>query len=431
MYKIGVVGPGSSVDRMISMAEGFGEDMQFIPYPYVEFQETRQIVSQNDHQVNFWLFSGKLSYMIAKSALDSDEHLIYTQHTESSLYRCFLHKAFFQGTFVDDVSVDELTRNELDEALKQLDLTLGKVFVKTYDIDTKPNDLFNFHLDLWKKGQTNASITCFEGVYQRLKTAGVPVYWYTPSQLEIRQTLRVLAEKVRTFYFKDTQIGVKIIDIEHFDKIKQKARRPYDLQYLELELKKTLIGLCDSLEGSLLEKGNGRYVIFSTRGAIERGIRLLKKDVEQLALNSGTSVAVGIGFGETVFSAEVNGLRAIQQSKEKANSEIIIVQEDGTVIESAGKEDELVYSSLMNDEKILNSIKKANVSFKMYNKIVALVKTKGWDHFTTSDLATHLGLDERNARRIVSSLSDVRLLQYIGEKSLSTRGRPSKLYRLG
>jgi hypothetical protein len=430
MYKIGVVGPKTSVERMISMAEGFGEEVEFIPFPYAEFQETRQIVSQHDHEVNVWLFTGKLPYMIAKKVLDSDEHMIYTQHTEASLYKCFLNMAFSQGSFVDDVSIDELANNELNETMDQLDLQLGKLFVKTYDVDTNADDLFHFHLDLWKKGKTKGAITCFEGVYQKLKTAGVPVYWYTPSRLEIRQTLRVLEEKVRTFYFKDTQIGVTIIDIESFDKIKQKAKRPYDLQYLELDLKKTLIRLCDTLDGSLMEKGNGRYVIFSTRGAIERGIGLVKEAVEQIALHSETPVAAGIGYGETVFSAEVNALRAIQHAKEKTDRDIIIVQEDGTVVESAGNEEELVYSNLMNDEKVLNQLKKANVSFKAFNKIVALVKTRGWTSFTTGDLAAHLGLEERNTRRIVASLSDVGLLVYNGEKSLSTRGRPSKMYRL-
>ncbi|WP_408008109.1 hypothetical protein ACJROX_26035 [Pseudalkalibacillus sp. A8] len=430
MYRIGVVGPRTSVERMISMAEGFGEVVEFVPYPYAEFQETRQIVSKHNHEVNVWLFSGKLPYMIAKKVLDSDEHLIYTQHTEASLYKCFLNMAFYQGSIMDEVSIDELMDNELNETLEQLGLPLGKVYVKTYDVDTNADDLFHFHVDLWNKSKIKGAITCFEGVYQKLKTAGVPVYWYTPSRLEISQTLRVLAEKVKTFYFKDTQIGVKIFDIESFDKFKQQAKRPYDLQFLELELKKTLIRLCDQLDGSLMEKGNGRYVIFSTRGAIERGIGLVKEAVEQLALHSETLVAAGIGYGETVFSAEVNALRAIQQSKEKSSRDIIIVQEDGTVIESAGEEEELVYSNLMNDDKVLHRLKQANVSFKTYNKMVALIKTIGWTSFTTSDLAAHLGLEERNTRRIVASLSDVGLFEYIGEKSLSTRGRPSKMYRL-
>lgn len=51
--------------------------------------------------------------------------------------------------------------------------------------------------------------------------------------------------------------------------------------------------------------------------------------VDQLSLESESTIAVGIGFGETVFAAEVNALSAIQHSKERTDLGIVIVQEDG------------------------------------------------------------------------------------------------------
>jgi predicted transcriptional regulator len=50
--------------------------------------------------------------------------------------------------------------------------------------------------------------------------------------------------------------------------------------------------------------------------------------------------------------------------------------------------------------------------------------------FTIKDLTTHLYWDESNARRIVVSLCEVNLAEIIGEESYSSRGRPSKIYRL-
>ncbi|MCM2535808.1 hypothetical protein NDK43_30415 [Neobacillus pocheonensis] len=41
--------------------------------------------------------------------------------------------------------------------------------------------------------------------------------------------------------------------------------------------------------------------------------------VDQLSLESESTIAVGIGFGETVFAAEVNALSAIQHSKERTD----------------------------------------------------------------------------------------------------------------
>ncbi|RNB88893.1 hypothetical protein EDM59_07305 [Brevibacillus nitrificans] len=430
MYQIGVVGPNTSVDRILGLADEFGQVMRFIPLPYSEFQETRNIVKENDHQVDMWLFSGKLSYLIAKSVLESDENLVHIQHTESSLYRCFLLMAYHQGKFIERVSIDELADSQLEVALQQLDFPAKDLFVKTYDIETNPDDLLAFHLQLWREGKTEGAITCFEGVYLALKEAGVPAYWFTPSELEVHQALRILSERVRAFYFKDTQIAVEIIEIDDFDKIAENARNPYRLQYLELRLKEALIRLCETIDGSLMERGNGRYVIFSSRGAIERRIDMLRKTIEQLSLESESRVAVGIGFGETVFSAEVNALRAIQHSKEKTEPGIVIVQEDGKVIETAGKDQGLSYSYRMDDPQFLDQLKKANVGIRTYNKIAAFVRRMGWTNFTTKDLATQLHLDERNVRRIITSLSEVGLAAYVGEEATSLRGRPSKIYRL-
>lgn len=227
--------------------------------------------------------------------------------------------------------------SQLEVALQQLDFPARDLYVKTYDIDTNPDDLLAFHLQMWREGKTDGAITCFEGVYLELKAAGVPVYWFTPSELEIHQALRILVERVRAFSFKDTQIAVEIIEIDDFDKIAEKARYPYRLQYLELRLKEALIRLCETIE---------------------------RKTVEQLALESESTVAVGIGFGETVFSAEVNALRAIQHSKEKAEPGIVIVQEDGKVIESAGKDQELSYSYRMDDPVFLDQLKKRMWEFE-------------------------------------------------------------------
>jgi hypothetical protein len=430
MHRIGVVGPQPSVERIISLGREFKPDMQFLPYPYGMFQETREIVREHDHQVDVWLFSGKLAYLIATDELGSEENLVHVQHTEASLYKCLLMMAHEQGRLLERVSIDDLAGTQLDDALQQLGMDLQDVYVKYYDVKTNPEDLLTFHLQMWKEGKTDGAITCFEEVYQRLKEAGVPAYWFTPSRQEILQTFRIVAEKVRTFYFKDTQIGMEILEIEQFDRIAEKAKSPYHLQYLELRLKEVLLRLCEKLDGSLLEKGNGRYIIFSSRGAIVREIAMLRETVQQLSLEAETMVAVGVGFGETVFSAEVNARRAIQQSKEKPERGIVIVQEDGTVVESVGREAELAYSYRTQDKLILEKLKKGNVSVRTYNKIAALIRRMGWSSFTTKDLATHLHLDERNARRIVSFLCEVDLAECVGEESASTRGRPSKVYRL-
>ncbi|MCK1988141.1 hypothetical protein MPH48_08465 [Lysinibacillus fusiformis] len=430
MYTVGVIGPNSSVERIIKLGKEYEMTMNFIAFPYHDFHETVHIVKENHHAVDAWFFSGQISYMVAKNTLHSGENLVYIQHTESGIYKCLLHMGFYQGEFLNKVSIDEITTSHLEQAVKQLNFAPKEIYVKTFDVNTSTKELVDFHIDLWHREKTAGALTCFEAVYLELKEAGVPAYHISTTDMEILQALRILEEKRRTFYFKDTQIGVQIIEIEQFDKISEKAKSTYHLQYLELKLKETLLRFCEQLDGSLLEKGNGRYIIFSSRGAIERKIKDLQETIFQLSHESNTTVTAGIGYGVTVHSAEINAQLAIQLSKEKSEQPIVIVQENGTIIESVGEEDEVSFSYHSNDDNLLEKLKKAKISLKNYNKLCAIVKKMSWQEFTIKDLAAHLYWDESNARRILTSLSDVDLVEYTGKDAQISRGRPSKIYRL-
>lgn len=429
-YKVGVVGPLPSVERILGVAEEYRSEMKCLPYPYSQTEEVESIVREHQGEVDVWLFSGQIPYVIAKKTLGSDENLIHIPHTGSSLYKCLLHMMYYQKHLLERVSIDMVQTEDVEEALAELEIPTQEIYVKYYQDYVEQHELVQFHLELWKAGKTEAAFTCYQAAYQALQKEGVPVYWVSPTKMVIRQTLGLILEKVKASYFKDMQIGMEIIEIEHFDKVIEKAKNPYHLQYLELKTKHALLRLCESLDGSLLEKGNGRYMIFSSRGAIERELPTLRDTVDQISLEVGVPVAVGIGFGETVFAAEVNGRRAIQHAKEKKARGIVIVQEDGRIVEAAGGEEELTYAYRSDDKHLVERLKRANVSVKTYKKIDALVRRMGWSSFSSSDLSAHLAMTDRNARRIIANLSKWGLVECIGEEMHGTRGRPSKIYKL-
>ncbi|MFK2827052.1 hypothetical protein QYG89_15475 [Bacillus sp. B190/17] len=432
MYRIGVVGPSLSVKRILELANEIEQEMEFIPYSYTETKEVEKIVLEHDHQVDFWLFSGYIPYRVAKKTLSSDENLVYIYSTESSIYKGFMELVYSQGKLLDRISIDMFPPTNVaeGEGLQQLKKKVKDLHVKTFDVDIDPKEMFEFHFDLWKQKKIDGALTCYPTVNEALKKAGVPSYWMSPTRIEIFQTIRIFFEKIKTSYYKDTQIGVGMIEVKDFDSIKERMKQTYQIQYLELRMKETLIQLCEKLDGSLFEEGNGRYTVFSSRGAIEREIQTFKEKAQYLSLEADTAVAVGIGFGQTVFSAEVNAHRALRQSKEKAEPGIVIVQDDGMVIESAGQEEELTYSYRTDNKDFLEKLKKGNISVKTFKKIDALMQKMGWNDFTTKDLAAHLQMSERNAQRIVADLCNVDLAENIGEESHHTRGRPIKVYRL-
>ncbi|ODG92257.1 hypothetical protein BED47_20960 [Gottfriedia luciferensis] len=431
MYRIGLVGPEWSIERILSFSKEYEHEMKFFPFAYEEPVETKDILKKHDQDVDVWLFSGQLPYNIAKKILHSSEKLLYIPHTEATVYKSLLNIMYHTSKLIRQLSVDmPMYSNLLEDALEQLSNPFDQLYIKRFEgEEINLEEILQFHLELWEANETEGVLTNFPTIFQELKKREVPVEWISTSRVDIRQTLKLLTEKVKGLYFKDSQIGVELIEIENFEEIIKKAKSPYHLQHIELRIKNVLLTLCEQLNGSLIEKGYGKYLIYSSRGAIEREIKLLENTVEQLSLESDSKVSVGIGFGETVFSAEKHAIESIQQSKETNNRKIIIVQENGEIIESVGREEEFTYAYRTDDQELLQKLKLGNISVKTFHKIQNLVKRMGWSDFTTKNLAEQLNMTERNARRIVADLCEVELLECIGEESLSFRGRPSKIYR--
>lgn len=431
MYRVGIIGPEGSVKRITGLAKRFAQEIEFLSFIYEEPRETGKIIREHDREVDSWLCSGHIPYGFALAELGSAERIEYIWVTESSFYKSLLDLTYSQVRPVRRISID-MPENEglVDDALSQIEQGGLELHTRTYELDADTEDLLHFHLSLWQEGRTEGAVTCFPNVAAGLKARGVHALTVSPSSLEIIQSLRLFTEKVRTSYFKDTQIGVEIIELEDFDRIADKLNNSYQLQYLELKLKEELIQLCERLDGSFMEKGGGKYVIFSTRGAIERELKLLSDTVDYLAAKADTRVAVGIGYGKTVFSAETNAQRALIQSKLKADRQIVIIREDGVIVEAADQEDKLSYSIRNDDREISDRLQNSNLSVKTFNKVAALARRMEWESFTAKELADQLQMTERNARRIMTELSEAGLADSSGEEAQGARGRPTKRYRL-
>ncbi|OXM84050.1 hypothetical protein [Paenibacillus rigui] len=434
VYRFGLIGPEPSVQKMLSVAQEQFSDCQWLPFPYVHVQESKALIENHHQEVNGWLFSGPIPYHYAREFLGSDANIVYCKPTGASLYKALLQLAMERKELTTNISIDMIDSEDLDfkESFLEAGIPTEAMYMKMFNgpMYDNPDVLVQFHLDLWKQGKTNAALTCMNLVYSMLRDAGMPAYRIQMTKLDIRQALRVMREQAKSSYFKEMQIGVEIIEIDQFDQLAEKTLTRYHLQHLELKAKQQLLQLCEKIDGTLMDIGNGRYQIFSSRGAIEREIGALRDTVHAVSLEADVPVAVGIGFGSTAFSAENNARRALQHAKEKEERGIVIIQQDGVIIESVGEEDELAYAYRSHDKELLDKLNQGNVSIKTFKKITALVHRMGWEEFTTSDLSSQLSMTQRNAQRIMMSLCELGLAEVGGEELQAVRGRPRKLYRL-
>ena len=433
VHSIGIIGPTDSVQRILEVAQDFEAGIEFFPFPFEDESEIVPILQDNMGRVKGWLFSGPVTYVIAQEHMIMDDTMMFCEPVGAGFYNVCLRIAFEKQVTMRRMSVDMLAGvMDIEKALQETGLPWQDIYIRYYNNSSDFQQGIQFHLQLWQDGKIDGVITVFRNVYNALKKLGVPVYQLTLTKQEIYQSLKMLVEKVKSLYFKNTQVGSVIIEISQYDTIIEQAKSPYQLQEYEWKLKGIVLPLCQKLDGYLLEKGNGIYEFLSTRGVAEQEIVLLQDVLDQLAnaVNRDVPVSAGIGFGATVFAAEINAHRALRHARGKAEGAIVIVQDDGVIVEAAAQSQELRYDLYSSDPALLAKLHLAGVGVKTYKKIVTTVGRMGRDTFTVAQLAAQLSVSAQHIRRILTGLCTAGLAEHMGEESVLANGRPGKIYRL-
>jgi len=431
MQRIGVIGPEDSVTRILEVARTLDFDLELVPCIYRDYRETVDIIKQNQMRVGGWLFSGPTPYTLASEAFGVHENYDYCSFSDASLYKCLLQVAYHHGRVFQRVSMD-ISRYESSEgALEDLGFPKRDIYIQHYDIQSVPEQLAKTHIDLWSTGRIDAAITGLGAVYEILKRDGrVPVYRNNSTAEGIRHAIARLLRKMDNSYLKTTQVGFEIVEILDYDALIERSGTPYALQLSELRIKTHLIALSEYLNGYLFDRGGGSFEISTSRGAVMQAMEKLHDIVSQLQDAQDIEVAVGIGFGASVSEAQQNARKALGNARKLQEYRVVVMEDNGLIIEGAGKPRQLSYEYYTNDPVLLERLHKAGVSAKTFKRITATIIGKGWDSFTAAQVADELGVTERNIRRIFSSLYDEGILESAGEETASARGRPSRLYRI-
>ncbi|QCJ41183.1 hypothetical protein FAY30_04320 [Bacillus sp. S3] len=433
MYKVGIVGPKRSVERILQYAKEFESNLSFVGYFYNIVNETTDILEKHHSNVDFWLFSGYIPYKIAQqSKCFSKDRMEYIFITGDMFHRGVLEISHEIGKLAKNVSIDVLHVPEesfFDEII-DLDKILDQVYIKRFTAKTSIDEIIEHHATLWNEQKIDSVITVYPSVEEKLKEMGIPVCLVSPHTQAIYHALQLFSEKIQTFYYKETQTTALVVQIRNFDYIKMANQNGYGIHFLQLNMKNIVLQVCESIDGYLIEESNGRFVIFSSRGIVERNIHAIFEMIDSLTAKTEQPVGVGIGHASTVYYAENYAHHALQHLLEKGTKGIVIMEDDGAITEIVQGSSQISYTSRVQDKELIERLQETSISGKMFAKIEAILNGLKIEEFSAKMLAKELNMTERNAQRIVSELVRVELIEYCGEENRSSRGRPAKLYKL-
>ena len=405
-------------------------------YCYQNTREIPGIIQDGCAEIEGWIFSGETPYAHAEPYLPKNMPAVSCILNGLEIFRYLLQSLALSKVHVLRISIDlpEIASPDWITAMQESGVPFDQVHLHYYDamhIDQNIHSVVNFHNTLWQAGKIERVLTSSTKVRQTLERLHIPVIQMHGSTFTIRNALLKLKERRMHQHLIESEVALTRIETVNMEKLLLASSGPLQFQMKLLHLKEKILELCQNLHGSYLaEKDNGRFEIFASRGIIERNAGKIRKAIEDIRLNLNIEVSAGIGFGYTAFDAQRNAWRALSYGRQQdPRQDVIAIDINGNIQENLGTEHPLTFTASLENPEILSRLESVGVGTRNYMRISAIAKKIGHG-FTSSEIAQQMGVTDRNARRIIKNLLTAGLVICVGEESLSTRGRPTKKYRM-
>ncbi len=427
--RLGVIGADDSLAIIESAVQEFPE-IECLPIVYWREEDIPDLLLPHLDEVDMWLFSGQVPHAMASQTGKIQVPTAYVPHIGASLYRTLLHLSHQLGIRVDEVSFDTFTAEELGHFLQEAGIAEGFRWLKHYEGAILASELADFHEKLWQEGKTKAAVTCLRTAEQELLRRGVPVHRVVPTKAGVLSVIHMLLRTHEMLHFKDTQIAVQMMEIDPFRELAGGNFSTDEWQNAEIKTMEKLLRYAKYLQGSLKTAGPGRYVIFTTRGKVQEVTSdyATIPDLEELFGIRPDLVTCGIGIGKTAYEAEIHGGTALLHAKERGAGNWMVFLDDKSVLGPLGREEQIAYR--YDSEKLQELSQLTSLSVMTLSKLESILKKRGKQEINAHELASHMQILPRSARRILIELESKGIAQVVGEESPNPRGRPRKVYRI-
>lgn len=430
--KIGIIGPSDSIERIMLVGKEF-RNVEMFAFPYTILEEIDLIINKNKGAVDQWMFSGQVpfTYAMSQELLQKNEGG-FAELFGSSFLGTLLEAQVKERKIFETVSLDTIRQDRIEMNRDFFSLQAINFHSYPYEGIVPVEDLVSFHEELYESEKIEVAFTCIQAVYRKLKELNIPCYRVIPSDLAILSTLEILIERAHSLRYRKSQIAILGIEVIHTKASLEEMHYSHKMKIKELELKRIMLRFAEEVNGSFVQFGDGLFLLFTTRGELEwhiEGESLLQL-VEDIHVQSGLKIRLGLGFGESVLAAEENVRQAFHHAREQKSSTLVCVNEEREVTEFLGSSDKLSFHSRSHGQEWEEQLKDLTISPTIVSRIRSLAQYYQKDVVTSQDLASWLKSTERNARRILTEMERSGLIKVAGEEQSGHRGRPRKIYKL-
>jgi hypothetical protein len=397
---------------------GSGLARRLVAAAYRSEQEAPDKVVRLGPAIDVYLFASPVPQEYARRAGVLRAPATCVPLSGSALFATLL-RAQADGRYdLSRISVDVLSRSDVEEAFAELGLPTGNIHVR--EDPAGAATLAAFHERLWRRGQTSVAFTCLESVAQRLTTAQAPVYVVRPTGSAIRAALRTATLLGAQRRLEEAQLAVIVVEVPT---LRETSRRPAPRQSqeeLRLTINRFLLQEAQRMQATVSPAGDHAFLVTATRGSlagITDGFRV-PPFADRARSELGVVVEVGVGLGRTAQDAEAHARVALARSHAGPGTRGFALDREGHALVPPPRAPTAVPPSKPKGLETLS---------RLAEKLPPDDGARVVDAETAGRL---LGVTSRTARRLLHTLVEEGLAWPLPPNRTPQPGRPRQFYRL-
>lgn len=421
---IGIIGPLDSCEKI---ATAIREDFPGLTPKIYEVSRTEEAYIEKERyerECDGLIFTGMGVYYKTIEKVDITLPHVYIPFLTSSIMKAFWE---LKNKFPEckNISIDIVDRTEVEDVLEEFNLNDINIQTMEFNHLYPEQKYVDFHLEAQKQNKACIAITGLGWVFEQVSNLGYPTIRLYSTKSSIRNTIKDLIYRINEVMVKYSNLAVQVIYIEGPEDV-SRYRRIEISSFVSINL----IGYLKEIQGSIFNLSWNKYLIFSTRGAVENNQNLQRlKDILDYVKKEDLKVFVGTGLGATAHESEINANKALSAAKNLGESCIFKVEDkriEGPLLDEV----ELSYNFIMDSEEIDKMSEKIDLSPIYIQKINSIKEKYGKDTFTSDELSQYLDVSVRTANRIIKKVLDNNLGEEIGLETNKSVGRPKKIIRI-
>jgi len=419
---IGVIGPEHSVQRIITNSSSFFLSPPF-PLIYRDFGEVADLVRSAQDRSQGLYFSGPIPFFIAASVVDRKCPWIYLPYDSTGLLVALLNASLAMHHAEGlRFSVDTVEENETRDVLRETDLKLDAIYTLPYTTPKDPTeDFFTFHADLFRSGLTDFAITCVQTVKKALVNADIPTFTVVPALPTIRRTIQLLDLEIEKASMDSMKVVVGIVTPLFAE------NNPAGFNRSILSVHQALLNYSEKYNLLVVPRDHRSFRIIQNLGQLRtQTLNFARNEIYKAVLSStGISIDLGYGAGSNITIAEEYAEKALNMSRGISGVCYVI---DGEKAIPIGTENKYSAPPLSSTD-VAGLIKGTGMtvsSFTRYLLSASMLETP----FSPADFSRHINITKKAARKILSSLAGLGVIEMYGKRHVNSRGRPETLFRL-